>query len=120
MKLLLALPLVLAGAALGWIALSAEDPTYQPPVPGVVTNVVPKTLSGEVPDGMVVRRFQVTGMCCDGCTGKLYRSLAEVDGVQEAAVDFLTTSASAVVPADADVQTLLAALEFDKYTAELE
>jgi copper chaperone CopZ len=119
MKLLLVLPLVLAGAVLGWIALSAEEPTYEPPVPGVA-DVVPTSLSGDVPVGMVVRRFRVTGMCCDGCSGKLYRSLAAVDGVREAAVDFRSATAQAVVPAGADDASLLASLRFDKYAAEPE
>ena len=111
--------LVPAAAALAYVAYRAQDPDYAAPIVPARAEVVPHAVSAEIPAGMAVRTIRVDGMCCNGCAGKLHQVLAGVDGVEEAAVDFVTGTASAVVPADADPEPLVAALRFDKYTAEL-
>jgi len=110
----------LAGLVLGWIAWKAEEPTYSAPVQDPEPPaVVPATLSGEVPPGRVVRTFDVDGICCNGCPGKLYVKLDQLDGIDEAAVDPVLKQASVVVPADYDVAVVEAALTFGKYSAHL-
>ena len=118
MKILPLLPLVLAGAVLGYVGHRAGKQTYVPLTLGAETEATPTAVTGEVPEGMVVQRFRVTGMCCEGCVGKLYSSLAAVDGVERAGVDFNAEIAEALVPVDTDLEPLLAALSFDKYAAE--
>ena len=74
---------------------------------------------GEVLAGQVVRTFEVSGMCCDGCPGKLYSALQAVPGVVKAAVSFEEGTASALVSTDVDSAQLEVALTFDKYSATL-
>lgn len=119
MKTVSLLPLLLAAVVLAYVGHRAGAPsTYVPASLAADHEAIPNHLRGDVPEGMVVRSFHVTGMCCEGCVGKLYHSLAAVEGVHEAAVDFQAAKAEAVVPADFGVDTLLTALAFDKYTAE--
>jgi copper chaperone CopZ len=79
----------------------------------------PKTLAADVPEGCVVRNLAVEGMCCTGCTGKLYARLKTMPGLVAAAVDFEGGLAQAIVPASSDPHALEAVLTFDKYTAKL-
>ncbi len=111
------IPLALAASALVLVVRNAGDPDYVAPTLAA-QSAIPSVLSGDVPAGMVVKSFHVTGMCCEGCVGKLYHALAGVSGVREAAVDFYAARAEALVPAQQDVEGLLAALRFDKYAAE--
>ena len=106
--------LLAAGAVLGTIAWKAKEPTYSAPV---APENVPFELSGDVPAGCVVRGLDVEGMCCDGCTGKLYDALTALDPVREAAVDPVLERVAVVVPAELDTAVLEAALTFDKYSA---
>ncbi len=116
MKLLGPALLVAAGLVLGAIALLADAPTYEAPRANPAAPV-PFELTGELPAGYVVQRLDVAGMCCSGCSGKLYAALVALDEVAEAAVDPVRGEALAVVPASFDVARLEQALTFDKYAA---
>lgn len=111
--------LAAAGGVLAWVALRAPEPDYEPPAAGVVQagQATPAELTGDVPSGMLVRSFDVEGMCCDSCTGKLHAALTALPDVNEAAVSFEASRAQVVVPEDVDVAVLVEALNFDKYTA---
>lgn len=114
--------LVAVGAVLGYIAYRTPEPDYTPPAARQVQaqeSAVPTALSGEVPDGMLVRTFDVEGMCCSGCTAKLHAALVALPDVNEAAVSFEAGQAQAVVPETTDAALLVEALNFDKYTASL-
>jgi len=120
MKHLALLLLGLAGLTLAWIAWRTESPDYVAPVADPAPpDVVPATLSGVVPAGSVVRTFDIAGICCEGCPGKLFVKLDQLDGVEEAAVDAASKRASVVLPADYDVARVEAALTFGKYSATL-
>ena len=115
------LPLILlagAGAALAVLAFRAPEPSYSPPDVDAAPKVVPVRIVGEVPAGFRVAELAVTGMCCGGCTAKLYQRMTELDGVEAAAVDFDSSLASALVPEGFDVALLARALTFDEYIAE--
>lgn len=112
MKHIPLLLVALAGVWLGFVALRAKAPTYE-----AHSGAVPSRLSGSVPEGFLVRNFRVEGMCCESCTRKLHQSLAGVEGVQEAAVDFGSGTAAALVAGSVPVERLLAALNVEKYTA---
>ncbi len=114
------LGLLVIGLLLGWIGWRAKEPSWTAPPKEEIPQSVPVALSGEVPEGCVVRRFEVEGMCCKGCPGKLYAHLANVAGVREIAVDPILERAEAVVPADMDVASLEAALTFGQYSARAE
>ena len=118
MKLLTPVLLLACAGALAWIAVRAPEPSYEPlPVERPAPERVPTALSGVVPAGYVVRTFEVEGMCCQGCPGKLWNSVTDVPGVLEAAVDFESGEAAAVVPTELDVALLEGALTFDEYRA---
>jgi len=119
MKLLAAALLALAALALAFIAWRAPERTYAPPRVDAAPAHVPVRLSGDVPEGCVVRAFEVEGICCEGCGGKLFAALDTVEGVREVAVDPVLGVASAVVPSDLDPARLEQALTFSKYTARL-
>ena len=110
----LLLLLLVVGGLLAWVGLTASEPEYVPPRPG---DRVPIVLESEVPAGYVVRDIDVEGMCCDGCRGKLYGAVTALEGVQAAAIDHVAGMAQVVVPADADLAPVLAALTFDQYVA---
>ena len=115
-----AVPILCLGAAalvLGWIAWKEPRPTERPVWAGSEEPHVPLAIVGELPEGEVVRELEITGMCCQGCTRKLYAALLAQPGVSRAAVDFEHTRAAAVVPSDFDVGLLEKALTFDKYVA---
>ena len=117
MKALLTLCLVAAAGATAWIVAHAPAQTYQPPSVEAAAPV-PSRLTRE-PTGDEKRVvFDVANMCCDGCTGKLYARLTELDAVREACVDFQSGTAGALVAAGADLDALERALSFDKYVAE--
>jgi copper chaperone CopZ len=66
-----------------------------------------------------VRTIEMKGMCCLGCTGRIYDRIRETPGVVDAAVSFEKGMAQIVIPADADPEPLVAALRFDKFDAKL-
>jgi copper chaperone CopZ len=108
---------LLAGLVCAWIALTVEEPTYSAPATADYEGLVPVAIAGEVPEGCVVRSFDIDGICCEGCAGKLFVAMTELDGVRQAAVDTVLKRAEAVVPAEFDVATLQGALTFGKYSA---
>lgn len=110
-----------AAAALGWVALRSPEADYVAPTVAEVQAHVPAptALVGEVPAGSVVRAFDVEGMCCNGCTGKLYATLRALPEVSQAAVSFEDGTAEVVVPESADPAPIAAALTFEKYRATL-
>ena len=112
--------LLLAAAVLGWIAWSAPGQDFDVPRPDeyVPDPAVPSTVSADIPEDYAVRTFRVEGMCCSGCTRKLYDALTDIEAVHAAAVDFEASLAKAVVPADFDIAVLATALELDKYTVK--
>jgi copper chaperone CopZ len=115
MKYLGLLLLACSGGILLWIALVVGAPTYLAPR---TAETVPVVLTGEVPNGFIVRRLSIDGMCCQGCAAKLHALLIQVEGVREVAVDALTGEASVVVPAGTEVALLEQAVTFEDYTAE--
>jgi hypothetical protein len=120
MKALLVL-LAAAALGLGWIVLRTPEPSYVAPTPQEVAahQPAPRTLSSSVPAGFRIQSFAVDGMCCTGCTGKLYARLKAEPGVLGAAVDFEAGLAQAIVPETSDPHALEHVLTFDKYTAKL-
>ena len=118
------LPLVglgLAGIALAIVALRAPPRDYVAPTVREVEahRAAPQTLRGQVPDGCVVRAIQVKGMCCAGCTGRLYERLVGTAGTVDAAVNLETGVAQIVIPKDADPAPWVAALRFDDFEPQL-
>ncbi len=109
--------LLLLGGALGTVAVFARERTYAVPARPAPQSI-PLALSGQVPPGYEARTFEVEGICCQGCSSKLYGALLAVAGVREAAVDPLAQRAFALVPADLPDARLEAALTFDKYRAK--
>jgi Cu+-exporting ATPase len=118
MKLVWIALVAAAGLGTAYLALRAEGPSYSPPVVEE-TPVVPTRLPRAAAAGERALVLKVDGMCCGGCTGKLYRALSQVPGVEAACVDFDTGTASAIVDARADSGELVRALTFDKYTASI-
>lgn len=117
MKLIGPLLLLITGGVLAWIGLRAEDPTYVAPV-DESPETVPFELSGAVPKGSTVRAFEVEGICCEGCSGKLYAALDAVEGVHEIAVDTVRNRVEVVADSSLGVADLGATLTFGKYTAK--
>ncbi len=115
MKGLATLLLVVAAIVLGTIALRTRQPSYSNDA--LASEAVPVRLSGEVPEGYVVRTFDVEGIHCQGCAPELHRALLSVDGVREAAVEPLAKCARVVVRDDVAIATLERALTFDEFTA---
>ncbi len=109
-----------AGIALGYVALRAPKQEYVAPTLAEVEAhaPAPKTIAGALPAGCVVRAFAVEGMCCQGCTGKIYKRLVQTEGVVQAAVDFDSGTARVIVPETVDVAQLESVLHFDKYSAK--
>jgi len=118
----LALALVLlAGAVLGTIALRAKERSYVVPRAEEASPIpiaLPIELTSDVPPGLALRVFDVEGICCQGCSGKLHGALLAVEGVRAAAVDPTTKQVSALVQSEVDPGELERALTFDKYTAK--
>jgi len=115
-KTVLALLLV-AAAGLAWVVATRGDPTFAAPVEEAPVVPAPTVLVHGAGPGQVERDFDVEGMCCTNCTGKLHRSVTAVPGVREAAVDFESGMARVVVDEGVDPAAVLAALNFDKYSA---
>lgn len=120
-KLLPYAALALAAAALAVVALRAPARDYVAPTVADVEahRAAPRTLPGEIPAGCTVRTIEVGGMCCTGCTGKLYDRLRATPGFVEGAVRFEDGTAQVVMSKDADPKAFVEALRFDKYVATL-
>lgn len=65
-----------------------------------------------------VRTFQVTGMHCGGCAGKIRRRLAEISGVQDVDVD-VASGRVAVTQHDVTADEIIAAIAEAGYDAAL-
>lgn len=110
------LALLAAGAVLAFIALRTKAPTYEVPVHAAD---IPLTIQGEIPAGFEVRTFEVEGICCQSCAGKLERALAPLAGVERVAVDALRKEVQALVRVEVESAALVTALTFDKYVARV-
>lgn len=117
MRLLFLLLLAIAAAGVAYVGWASPEPDYEPPRLVVTPPPAPPVLLAEPGPGERVRVFEVEGMCCRTCTGKLHASVSAVAGVRAAAVSFEDGRASVIVPADLAVEPLLAALSVDKYSA---
>ncbi len=118
MKALLPALLIAAAGAAGWLYFTRSGPTYVPPSePQVVYAAAPSVLTRAPAEGEAEIVLDVHGMCCRGCTGKLYARLMEQPGVRAAGVDLDAGTASALVEASVEPTALAAALTFDKYSA---
>ena len=120
-KLLPLVGLGLAGTALAFVAFRAPSHDYVAPTAEEVAahRAAPQALSAEVPSGCRVATIEVHGMCCLGCTGKLYDKLSATPGFVAGAVSFDEGVARAVIAADADPELFVSALRFGKYEARL-
>jgi len=121
MRRLLVLAILAAGILAAFIALRAPAPSYVAPEESgaAAFSPAPEKLRRAAAPGEAVRVFEVQGMCCEGCTGKLFASLTAVPGVRDAAVDLDAGTASVLAGEAVDVAALERALSFDKYTASL-
>lgn len=121
MKVLPYVALALAGTGFAVIAFRAPEQDYVAPTAADVEahHAAPQKLEGEIPAGCTVLTIEVSGMCCTGCTGKLYDRLRVTPGFVEGAVSFEDGIAQVVVSKDADPAAFAGALQFDKYSATL-
>ena len=118
MKVLLPLTLLAAAGATAWVLATRSEPTYVPPgEPPMAYAPAPRALFSEPGPGEALRVLDVEGMCCQGCTGKLYAALVDAPGVRAAAVDFESGTASVVAEDGTTPDFLASRLTFDKYTA---
>lgn len=118
------LPSVLLASAavvLGVIAWRAEERNYSPLSSEAIAaeQQVPTIIVDAPAPGFRLIDFEVEGMCCLGCSGKLHAALSAVPEVVAAAVDFDRARASAVVPEDFEADRLLTVLSRDKYSARV-
>ena len=120
MKLITLLFVAVAGVVLGVVALRAPARDYVAPTAADVEAhaPAPESLSIAVPADCAVRTFDVQGMCCKGCTGKIYKHIKADPAVLDAAVSFDRGTVDVVVAKTADVAAIAHELTFDKYTAK--
>lgn len=115
---------LLAGAALvlGYIAWRSPAQSERPKLVSAADGSlqVPLAIVGTIPKGQIVREFAIEGMCCKGCSQKLYDALLAVPEVESAAVNFDAARAYALVPQSFDQARLCQVLTFDKYQATAE
>lgn len=116
MKSLAAL-LLLAAGALAWVLATRGERSFERPVEEAPVLPAPTVLVHGAGPGQLEHDFDVAGMCCRNCTGKLFASVSAVPGVREAAVDFESGLAQVVVDAGVDPERVRAALSFGKYSA---
>ncbi len=119
MKHLLPALLILAGAAAAWLWATRSGPTYVPAkAEPTAFAPAPPALTATPGPGERVEVLDVEGMCCKGCTGKLYARLMETQGVRCAAVDLEGKTASVVVTQGTGSDALARALTFEEYSAQ--
>lgn len=109
--------LLVAAAGLTWVLATRGDRTFAAPVEEAPVAPAPTVLVHGAGPGQLELAFDVEGMCCTNCTGKLHRSVTAVEGVREAAVDFESGTARVVADEAVDPGLVLGALEFGKYSA---
>lgn len=102
--------LAAAAAGLAVIALRAPAPTY------VAPRAVPRQLEAAPVAGQSVRTFEVSGMCCEGCSGRLYAVALEQPGLAAAAIRVEQGRLEALCDPELDPLELARVLTFDKYT----
>ena len=121
MKVLPYVALSLVAVVLTAIAFRAPARDYVAPAAADVEahHPAPQSLQGEIPEGCTVRTIEVSGMCCLGCTGKLYDRLRPIPGFVDGAVSFEDGVARVVMSKDAEPEAFASALRFDKYEAKL-
>jgi len=112
MRVLFLLLLVLAAVGALWLASTRTAPD-----PAAADGPVPTRLSRAPAAGERVLQFEVSGMCCEGCTATLHESVSAVEGVRAAAIDFVAGTATVLCSEDADPEPMVAALSIDKYEA---
>jgi copper chaperone CopZ len=107
----------LAGIVLAVVALRAPSRDYVAPTEADLEahRPAPQVLEGEPPADCVVRRIQVKGMCCLGCTGRIYDKVKSAPGLVDAAVSFEKGEADVVMKKDADPAPIVEAFRFDKF-----
>jgi copper chaperone CopZ len=112
----------LAGAVLAVVALRAPSRDYVPPTEADLEahRPAPQALQGDVPADCVVRRIEVKGMCCLGCTGRIYDRVKHAPGLVDAAVSYERGAAEIVLRKDADPAPIVEAFRFDKFEPSLE
>ncbi len=112
----------LAGVVLAVVALRAPSRDYVPPTQADLEahRPAPQALEGAVPEDCVVRRIEVKGMCCLGCTGRLYDHVRNAPGLVDAAVNYERGVAEIVIRKDADPAPIVDAFRFEKFEPVLE
>jgi copper chaperone CopZ len=101
------------------VAVRTPKPDYVAPTLADVEahKPAPQELEGPTPEGCQVLTIEVKGMCCTGCTGKLYDRLRATPGFVQGAVSFEEGVARVVVTKDAEPSSFAQSLQFDKYAA---
>ena len=122
MKILPLAGLGFVGIVLAIVALRAPARDYVPPSVAEIEahRPAPQMLHGEVPPGCVVRTIEVKGMCCLGCTGRVYDHIQGTPGLVDAAINFQTGVAQIVIAKDTDPTAIVSALRIDKFEPKLE
>ena len=112
----------LAGVVLAIVALRAPSRDYVAPTPADLEahRPAPQSLQGAIPEDCVVRRVEVKGMCCLGCTGRIYDKVRNAPGLVDAAVNFEEGAAEIVIRKDADPAAIVEAFHFDKFEPKLD
>jgi copper chaperone CopZ len=107
----------LAGVVLAVVALRAPSRDYVAPTEADLEahRPAPQVLQSELPADCVVRHIQVKGMCCLGCTGRIYDKVKTTPGLVDAAVSFEKGEAQVVMRKDADPAPIVEAFRFDKF-----
>lgn len=113
--------LSLTAAVLAAIAFRAPERDYVAPTAVDVQahHPAPQSLAEKLPEGCTVRTIEVNGMCCLGCTGKLYERLRATPGFVDGAVSFEEGTARVVMSKNAEPEAFASALRFDKYESRL-
>jgi copper chaperone CopZ len=122
MKILPLVGLGVAGVVLATVALRAPPRDYVAPSAAELEahRPAPQNLHGDLPADCVVRTIEVKGMCCLGCTGRVYDRLKETPGFVDGAVNFERGVAEIVIQKDSDPTAFVSALRFEKYEPKLE
>ena len=64
--------------------------------------------------------LKVTGMHCDGCSGRIKGALERIDNVESASIDHNTGKADVAVTGDVSPQMLIETIDNLGYTASAE
>jgi len=111
-----ALLLIPVALLLAWVALRAPEREAVDAAPPAVRRV-PRALEEAPPPGFRVVSLEVAGICCEGCSGKLYGALLADAEVRAGAVDIEARRVDAVVPESFPDRRLAELLTFGEYVA---